>query len=46
MYVETLPGTQSVAAEAMVEVEPQIDEAGVDLEFAQARFGGLRRLRR
>ena len=46
MYVETLPGTLSVAAEAMVEVEPQIDEPGVDLEFAQARFRGLRRLRR
>ena len=48
MYVETLPpsrGPQLVAAEAMVEAEPQIEGSGVDLEFAQARFGGLRRLR-
>jgi hypothetical protein len=46
MYVETLRGMQSVAAEALAEAETQIDEPGVDLEFAQARFGGLRRLRR
>ena len=49
MYVETLPPssvTQPVAAEAKVVVEPQIEGSGVDLEFAQARFRGLRRLRR
>ncbi len=46
MYVETLPpATQAVAAEAQVE-EPRPEESGVSLEFAQARFGGLRRLKR
>ena len=45
MYVETLPpsaAAQPVAAEA----EPQPKESGVSVEFAQARFGGLRQVRR
>jgi len=50
MYVETLPPAASVpepaAAEAFVEMESEPEGSGVSLEFAQARFGGLRRLRR
>lgn len=49
MYVETLPpgrDTELVVAEAIADVEPQVEGSGVDLEFAQARFAGLRRVRR
>ena len=50
MYVETLPPgahvPQPVPAAAFVEAGPKPEGAGVSLEFAQARFGGLRRLRR
>ena len=48
MYVETLApaiAIQAVAAEAQAEM-PKATESGVSLEFAQARFGGLRRLKR
>jgi hypothetical protein len=49
MYVETLP-PKSVprlsAAESLSETEPEAEQSGVTPEFAQARFGGLRRLNR
>jgi hypothetical protein len=49
MYVETLPSVSSkqlLTSEASAEVESKVEVPGVNLEFAQARFGGLRRVRR
>jgi hypothetical protein len=37
---------EPAAAAAFVEMEFEPEGSGVSLEFAQARFGGLRRLRR
>ena len=45
MYVETLPPGAPVT-EGLGEAVSEPEGPGVSLEFAQARFGGLRRLRR
>ena len=48
MYVETLPPAstrKALISEAFVESPTKAEEPGVNLEFAHARFGGLRRVR-
>ena len=50
MYVATVPPGAPVvppaAAKALVEVREEPEESGVSEEFARARFGGLRRVKR